>query len=1487
MQVLQPSYALNRTVTHCDAKSLATRQGRRVADLLRQGEPSDDRRIGDGLAAFRGVDDEVDLLVLHHVRHVRTTLGYLVYRARDNTGLPQYARGAAGSGEFEAQRRELPAQGRDERPIRRFHAHKSLAAPREHFARREGRLGERLREGVADAHHLAGGLHFRTEYGVDPRELDEREDRLFHADVVRNRFMREALLFQCHASHATRRDLGERRADALGNERHRAGGTGIDFDDVHVAILHGKLHVHQADDAEFDGDRLDLLPDRVLDPRVQTEWRQGAGGVPGVNSGLFDMLHDRTDHNLVSVGNGVDVHFHGLIEKPVQQYRCRVRYGESTGQIPGQFPLRVDDLHRPASEHVGRPEDHGEPDLACRHEAFVEVRHGPVGRLFQADFFDHGLEPFPVLRAVDRIRARADDGHSRSMQPVHEFQGRLATELHDDPFRALNFDDGQDILERYRLEVQAVRRVVVGGNGLRVAIDHDRLEPVLAHGQRRVNAAVVELDTLADPVRAPAEHHDLSGVARRRFTLLFEGGIEVCRACRKLRRAGVHPLEDRRYSEPPPALPYRVLAAAREFRETLVRKPVALQALQCLEGQAFDAGDRRLAHHQVLDLGQEPGIDARNPGDLLDGHAEAERVRHVKDAIRSRLRKLVRQAAIPGVRRLRVQYRIQARHARFQAPERFLERLLESAPDRHHFAHRLHLGGEAIRHLAELLEREPGNLRDDVVDGGLEGCRRDTGDVVGEFVQRIADGELGGHLRNGESRRLGGQRRRAGNARVHLDHHQASGLRVHRELHVGASGFDTDFPQHGNGGIAHALVFLVGQGLRGRDRDRVPGMHTHRVHVLDRAHDDAVVALVPDHFHLELFPAEQRFVDQEFVGRRQVQPPDAYLDEFFAVVSDTAAAAAQCERRPDHAGKPEPGLHLQRFLQAVRDRGPRRFESDTPHRPDEALAVFRLVDGFLAGADQLDAVGAQNALPHQVQGTVERGLSAHRGQQGIRLFDLDDARHGTPFDRLDVGRIRHGRIRHDRGRVRVHENDAVALVAQRLARLGTGVVELARLADDDRTRAENQNAFDVVTSGHQLRKRLLRSVLSPMGRSRVALILLRVAVHQRDKRVKQPGTVPGTRTRFGMALETERRPVLAPKALHRAIEQRHVGGLEALRQACFIHGEPVVLARDDDLPGTKIAHRMVRAMVPVRHLHGLRATRECEKLVAEADSEDGDVRSDDLANGVDRVITRVRITRAVRQEYTVRVHLKHFLRWRLRRHQRYGTTAVGQQPQYVVLDSKVVGNDATSGRRGWGIATLRRPHAFPPRRRVAAADNLREIHALKSRKSTRASQCLSFIGVRSRQDTAPERTLLADQPRQAPRVDIGDRDNAPAPQEFRQRGRRPPTAGTQRQVPDHEPFRPDPAGLHVLRIGARVADVGVGERHDLTGVGWIGEDLLVAGHGGIENDFANSRASRSNGGAVKQTAVRHGQYRGISACQTGLRRKKAVGPGATATANSK
>ena len=533
--------------------------------------------------------------------------------------------------------------------------------------------------------------------------------------------------------------------------------------------------------------------------------------------------------------------------------------------------------------------------------------------------------------------------------------------------------------------------------------------------------------------------------------------------------------------------------------------------------------DARFRVDDLLDARQEPRIDLAGGVDLLVVDAEPHGLRHLEQP-------LGRRHAEPGADHVLVvagaeafeRIVVEPAEPGFQTAQRLLQALGERAPDRHHLAHRFHRGRQRALRARELLEGEAGDLGDDVVDGGLERGRRGAArDVVLQLVQRVADGELGGDLGDGKARRLRCQRGRARHARVHLDDDEAAVVGIDGELHVRAARLHADLAQHRDRGVAHDLVFFVGQRQRRRHRDAVAGVHAHRVDVLDRADDDAVVRLVADHLHLEFLPAEHALLDQHLGGRRGLQAALDDLAEFLAVVGDAAAGAAERERRPDDGRQPDDRQPIQgllqrlfliallavvfigapllqeirpqllflrrRHLQAVDAREFRRVvaailllelgrigqhrlgrgEADARHGIAEQLAVLGHVDGLGLGADHLHAELFQHALLGEAQRGVERGLAAHGRQQRVGPLLLDDLGDEIGRDRLDIGCIGQVRVRHDRGRIGVDQDDAVALGLQRLAGLGAGIVELAGLPDDDGARADDEDGFDICALRHK------------------------------------------------------------------------------------------------------------------------------------------------------------------------------------------------------------------------------------------------------------------------------------------------------------------------------------------------------------------------------------------------------------------------------------
>ena len=263
----------------------------------------------------------------------------------------------------------------------------------------------------------------------------------------------------------------------------------------------------------------------------------------------------------------------------------------------------------------------------------------------------HLLEALAVLGHVDHVGRGADDRHAVLLEVARELQRRLAAVLHDHAPRLLDVHDLEHVLERQRLEVQPVGGVVVGRDRLRVAVDHDGLEPVLAQRHRRVHAAVVELDALADAVRPAAQHHHLLAVGGLGLALVLVGRVHVRGARRELGGAGVDALEHRPHAQRVPPRAHLGLGGLEQVREPPVGEALALQLAQLVAGQI---GERVLLEAQLevddlLDLGEEPRVDLRVPVQLLERHADAERVGDVPQPL-ARAGRRARRRSCPGRR---------------------------------------------------------------------------------------------------------------------------------------------------------------------------------------------------------------------------------------------------------------------------------------------------------------------------------------------------------------------------------------------------------------------------------------------------------------------------------------------------------------------------------------------------------------------------------------------------------------------------------------------------------------------------------------------------------------------------------------------------------------------------------------------------------------------------------------------------------------------
>jgi hypothetical protein len=192
----------------------------------------------------------------------------------------------------------------------------------------------------------------------------------------------------------------------------------------------------------------------------------------------------------------------------------------------------------------------------------------------------------------------------------------------------------EHVLERERLEVQPVGGVVVGRHGLGVAVDHDGLVAGVAQREHGVDAAVVELDALADAVGPAAEDDDLSAIGD--LGLVGElagkgrlvGRIHIGRGRGEFGRAGVDALVDGVDVEAGTEFCHLLGGGAGERAEAGIRKTERLEHAQILGvGRQAVGADAGLGGNDRLDLLQEPRVDAAHGMHVFQRGAHADRLR--------------------------------------------------------------------------------------------------------------------------------------------------------------------------------------------------------------------------------------------------------------------------------------------------------------------------------------------------------------------------------------------------------------------------------------------------------------------------------------------------------------------------------------------------------------------------------------------------------------------------------------------------------------------------------------------------------------------------------------------------------------------------------------------------------------------------------------------------------------------------------------------
>ena len=771
-----------------------------------------------------------------------------------------------------------------------------------------------------------------------------------------------------------------------------------------------------------------------------------------MHSGAFNVFHDAGDEDVVAVGNDVDLQL-DTRQVLVHKHRVLDTAGEDPLHIGDSLCLAAGDGHVLPADDVGGTQQDGVTQLLRRSDGFVHRADAHTSRAADAELLQEAVEALPILGNVDGFRTGAENPDALGIQELSQLDGCLAAEGDHDADGLLHGDDVHDILGSQGLKIEPVCGVIVGGNRLGIIVDDDHVIADAAQGPDAVDRGIVELDALADADRAGTQHDDhrpAGALQAPGFTGLVRAGIEVGCFRGEFRTAGVHHLVAE--------LPAGDLLRAGEAFDGRIRIAHALEGFIIAGLQAGLFRTHLQLRHGAQAEEEEP-VDLCDIKDLIHGNTLFQSFEDREEPV-----VVLTGKPLPDgfIRQGRC---VQGVQGDFGAADSLHQSFLKALADGHDLAGCLHLGAQAAGRTVELVERPLRELHDDIVDSRLEAGAGLAGDIVGDLIQRVAKGDARGDLGDGIAGCFAGQCRGAADAGIDLDDRVFEGVRVQGELAVAAADDADGADDVERGGTEH-LVLLVRQRQRRGDDNTVAGMDADRVHVLHGADGDHIPLRVTHGLELDLFPAGDALLNEDLGDGGGVEAAPGDLAHFFLVRGDAAAAAAQGVGGTHDHGIADLLCDGEGFFQRFRDAGGYAGLADGLHGITEFLPVLRLFDGVDGRAEKTDAEFVQRTVFTQLHGQSQTGLAAEAGDEAVRALFLNDAADSRRVQGLKIDLVRQVLIGHDGRRVGVHQYHVDAFRFQHAAGLGTGIVKLGRLTDDDRAGTDDNDLFDACIFRH-------------------------------------------------------------------------------------------------------------------------------------------------------------------------------------------------------------------------------------------------------------------------------------------------------------------------------------------------------------------------------------------------------------------------------------
>lgn len=335
-----------------------------------------------------------------------------------------------------------------------------------------------------------------------------------------------------------------------------------------------------------------------------------------------------------------------------------------------------------------------------------------------------------------------------------------------------------------------------------------------------------------------------------------------------------------------------------------------------------------------------------------------------------------------------------------------------------------------------------------------------------------------------------------------------------------------------------------------------------------------------------------------------------------------------------------------------------------------------------------------------------------------------------------------------------------------------------------------------------------------------------------------------------MVLNGDYRQFLVSYPFHSSIVQVEVTYAETILQGSEIDSVAVVLSRDVYAPCVDVADRVVATAMSEFELEGASTEGTTDELLSQTDAHEG-LQADDLLERVYKVAQKRRITRTWRHQDSIRSQPKNPVSGMGTGDDSHPASLAPEKAEDIVFDAAVHDHNVEFRRAGHRVRL--------PLIRAAGADLLNEVDMIITRQCFQSFQ--DFSGRKVAGYGTHHYSAGTKMSGQSPGIDAVYARHSTFGQILMEGGPAQPVTRLRAVFTNDKATHLEARRLNVPIIYAVVAHQGIGGHQNLTGVGGIGQHLLIASHAGVEDDLAIGESFSAEGLAFVYGTIFEDEYR--------------------------